>query len=101
MAAMPFRASAQPDRILPHDSDRSGSLRNCLARKFSLGVLPRSVEPRAWAGKADNAAVCALCDSLIVHGDNEFEVEWREGSNLRMLRFHVQCFWLWSAELER
>ena len=68
-------------------------------RKYASGQLPHSIGPRALAGKADGAAYCALCDSLIDRGENEFEVEWRDASNDKMLRLHVRCFWFWCTEL--
>jgi hypothetical protein len=69
-------------------------------RKYALEQFPHSFGPRVWAGRAGGAAVCALCDSLIEHGENEVEVEWRDRSNVKILRLHVRCFWFWCAELD-
>jgi hypothetical protein len=86
------------DELRLTDAERDASLRRALLRKYRLAQLPRSVAARAWAGRAPSAAVCALCDSLIGHSENEFEVEWRAGSDVRILRLHVRCFWFWCAE---
>jgi hypothetical protein len=81
-------------------ADKNGVLQDQLMRKYASGLLPRTIALRAWAGKAGSNAICALCDSSIDAVENEFEIEWRQASNIRILRLHVRCFWFWCTEVD-
>jgi hypothetical protein len=74
------------------------ALRGLLLRKRASGQLPAFIGPRAWAGRGTTGARCALCDSRIEYRDIEFEVEWQQGAEVQLLRFHDFCYRVWSGE---
>jgi len=71
-------------------------LKRIIKEKRRLGRLPQIPTPRAWAGNG-NGARCSLCESAIGAGDIEYEVEWQQGPDTRLLRFHELCYRLWSS----
>jgi hypothetical protein len=80
------------------DDEKYIALRARLRHKRASGELPRCTGPHAWAGRGGTGERCALCDSLIDRSEIEFEAEWHDGANVKILRFHEPCFWCWSNE---
>ena len=70
-------------------------LRHLIARKRASGQLPRITSSRTWAGKG-NGAPCELCELAIDAGQIEYEVEYLNGSQTTVLRFHELCYRLCS-----
>ena len=83
---------------MERDDGKYTALRARLRRKRAAGELPRFAGPHAWAGRGGTGEPCALCDALIDRSEIEFEVEWHDGANVKVLRFHEPCFWCWSNE---
>jgi hypothetical protein len=76
-------------------SKDDAELKRIITEKRRLGRLPHIPTRRAWAGNGSGAP-CSLCESAIGAGDIEYEVEWQQGSDTRLLRFHELCYRLWS-----
>ena len=70
-------------------------LKRIITEKRRLGRLPQIPTPRAWAGNGTGES-CSLCESAIGAGEIEYEVEWQQGPDKRLLRFHEPCYRLWS-----
>ena len=92
---------AQTSMVETADSEKQAALRSRLIGKRASGQLPDFVGPHAWAGRGGSGHCCSLCDSMIDRNQIEFEVEWTKGADLKILRFHERCFWLWSSESSR
>jgi len=71
-------------------------LQRIITEKRRLGRLPQIPTPRAWAGNG-SGGLCSLRESSIGAGDIEYEVEWRQGPDTQLLRFHELCYRLWSG----
>jgi hypothetical protein len=70
-------------------------LRNLISHKRDRGELPRITSSRTWAGDG-TGAVCELCESAIEKDQIEYEVEYLNGSQTTLLRFHELCYRLCS-----
>lgn len=70
-------------------------LRRMLTEKRRHGRLPPISTARTWAGNGSGAA-CVLCEFPIETGQIEYEVEWQEGRDKQLLRFHELCYRLCS-----
>jgi hypothetical protein len=70
-------------------------LERILTQKRRLRQLPQIPTARAWAGNG-SGALCSLCESAIGADDVEYEVEWQQGPDNPLLRFHELCYRLWS-----
>jgi hypothetical protein len=66
------------------------------ADKIESGELPVPGNRVTRAGAASGMA-CDLCAEEIEKSKIEYEVEWRKGETVRMLRFHLQCFQAWIS----
>jgi hypothetical protein len=70
-------------------------LKRMLTEKRRVGEVPRISTSRTWAGNG-SGAVCLLCEIPIETGQIEYEVEWQNGRDTRLLRFHELCYRLCS-----
>jgi hypothetical protein len=77
-----------------YSKDRT-ELRLMLAEKRRQGRLPLITTSRTWAGSG-NGEVCMLCEVPIESQQIEYEVEWQNGLEVRLLRFHELCYRLCS-----
>ena len=66
-------------------------LKRMLTQKRLLGHLPQISTSRTWAGDG-SGAVCLLCEIPIEKGQIEYEVEWQNGLDTQLLRFHELCY---------
>jgi hypothetical protein len=62
-----------------------------VSEKRSLGRLPDISTARTWAGNGSGAA-CVLCENPIEAQQIEYEVEWQNGHDRQLLRFHELCY---------
>ena len=79
---------------MTHSKDPT-ELKRMITEKRRLGRLPRIAAARTWAGSGSGEA-CILCEFPIETGQIEYEVEWRDGQDLQLLRFHELCYRLCS-----
>jgi len=70
-------------------------LKQIISEKRRQGRLPQIPTPRAWAGNGTGES-CSLCDTAIGAGEIEYEVEWPQGPDTPLLRFHELCYRLWN-----
>jgi hypothetical protein len=77
-----------------HTKDAT-ELKRLVTEKRRLGRLPRISTARTWAGEG-SGAMCMLCDIPIDAGQIEYEVEWQDGVDTQLLRFHELCYRLSS-----
>jgi hypothetical protein len=66
------------------------------ADKIESGELPVPGGGITRAG-AGSGMACDLCAEEIEKSKIEYEVEWRKGKALRLLRFHLGCFQAWVS----
>jgi hypothetical protein len=66
------------------------------AWKIESGELPLPGGGITRAG-AGSGQACDLCAQEIEKSKIEYEVEWRKGAAVRVLRFHLACFQAWVA----
>ena len=64
------------------------------ADKIESGELPVPGGGITRAG-AGSGMACDLCAEEIEKSKIEYEVEWRKGEAVRLLRFHLGCFQAW------
>jgi hypothetical protein len=70
-------------------------LKRLISQKRGRGQIPRLTSSRTWAGDGSGAA-CELCEAPIEAGEVEYEVEYLNGSQTTLLRFHELCHRLCS-----
>jgi hypothetical protein len=79
---------------VPHSKDAT-DLKRIAAEKRRQGRLPQISTARAWAGNG-SGATCVLCEIPIDAGQIEYEVEYPNGLDIQLLRFHELCYRLCS-----
>jgi len=77
----------------------AGDVAGVILAKIKAGVLPPPVNRsgRSRIGKGINT-ICDGCDALITEEDVEYDVD---VTGSRTLRFHVACFIVWLAAVNR
>jgi len=78
-----------------NDSKDSIQLKRLVTEKRRNGQLPWLSPSRAWAGSG-SGALCMLCEVPIDSAQIEYEVEWKDGLDIQLLRFHELCYRLCS-----
>jgi hypothetical protein len=73
------------------------ALRSHARAECNAGELPIDRPGKLWAG-AGSGASCSLCERAITDADVEYEMESSLGTGLQVFRFHLPCYYIWSAE---